>query len=279
MSARERQSLNSDCGGATEFLYRTAPGRALLKILVARRLSRAVGFVLDRGLSRAFIKPFIRGNGIDLTDFKQERYKSFNGFFTRDVKTGARPLAKDGLISPCDGLLTVFDINDKTRFSVKGRTYSVFELLRDEKLAAEYAGGVCMVFRLRVQDYHHYCYIDNGIKGRNVYIKGVLHTVRPVACGETDVYKENCREYTVMETDNYGKVVQIEVGAMLVGRICNLHGEGRISRGAEKGRFEFGGSTIIMLFKKDTVKPDGEFIKNSAAGYETRVKIGERIGK
>ncbi len=279
MIKREKQTLNSGDNGFLEFLYKTRSGRMLLKLLTVRWISKTAGYVLDRGISKIYIKPFIRKNGIDLTDFEDEKYASFNEFFTRRVKNASRPVADDGLISPCDGWLTVHDIDNTTRVKIKGRTYSISELLCNEELAKEFTGGQCLVFRLTVSNYHHYCYIDSGTKGENIFIKGVMHTVQPIACGETDVYKENCREYTIIDTESFGKVIQIEIGAMMVGRICNLHGAGKCGRGEEKGKFEFGGSTIVLLMKKGTAEIDSEFNINTAEGFETAVKYGEKIGE
>ena len=111
-----------------------------------------------------------------------------------------------------------------------------------------------------------------------MFIKGRLHTVQPAALEKKRVFTENCREYTVLETEHFGAVTQVEVGAMMVGRIVNLHGEHSFKRGEEKGRFEFGGSTIIVLVEKGKVVPDAELGENTAAGKETIVKCGERIG-
>jgi phosphatidylserine decarboxylase len=96
--------------------------------------------------------------------------------------------------------------------------------------------------------------------------------------GEYNIYKRNCREYTVMETQNFGRAVQVEVGAMMVGKIKNFHGAHSFKRGEEKGMFEFGGSTIVLLFAKDTVKLDDDIVRNSASDVETIVKYGEKIG-
>ena len=74
-------------------------------------------------------------------------------------------------------------------------------------------------------------------------------------------------------------MAQVEVGAMLVGRIVNYHGERAVKRGEEKGMFEFGGSTIVMLFEKDRIEIDSDILRNSANGDETIVKYGEKIGK
>jgi len=169
-------------------------------------------------------------------------------------------------------------VDGDSAFEIKGFRYTVETLLRDAALAKKYEGGLCFVLRLSVEDYHRYFYIDGGSKGENVFIKGKLHTVQPVALEKRRVFTENCREYTVMHTDNFGDVTQVEVGAMLVGRIVNDHGAGPCNRGEEKGRFEFGGSTIVLLTERGKVKPDEELLSNTRAGDETKVKCGERLG-
>ena len=82
-----------------------------------------------------------------------------------------------------------------------------------------------------------------------------------------------------MHTKNFGDIVQVEVGAMMVGRIVNNHQEGAYKKGQEKGKFEFGGSTIVLLIEKDKVIFDEEFFINTSKDYETFVKCGESIGK
>jgi len=105
-----------------------------------------------------------------------------------------------------------------------------------------------------------------------------LHTVRPIALENGPVFTENCREFTVMKTRHFGKAVQMEVGAMLVGKIRNNHGKHRFKRGEEKGCFLYGGSTIILLLKKDAAIINSSIEKASASGFETRVRMGQRIG-
>jgi phosphatidylserine decarboxylase len=129
-----------------------------------------------------------------------------------------------------------------------------------------------------VNHYHRYCYIDDGKKGENVFIPGKLHTVRPIALRSVPVFTENCREYTLMDTENFGTVAQIEVGAMLVGKIANLHGSGHMTRGEEKGRFLYGGSTIVVLLQKDAVKLRDDLWEMTAKEEEVPVKMGECIG-
>lgn len=129
-----------------------------------------------------------------------------------------------------------------------------------------------------VSDYHRYIYIDDGCKSKNIHIQGIYHTVNPIALEKADIYKENTREFTVLHTKNFGKVIHAEVGAMLVGRIKNHHEKYKFSRGEEKGMFEYGGSTVVLIFPPDTVIPDSDILNNTNDGFETVVKIGERIG-
>lgn len=261
-------------------LYGSAGGRAMLKLLTAPVLSKAAGAFMDSPLSKPLIKPFIRRGGIDMSQFENRKFRSYNDFFTRRIRPGKRPvdMTPEHLISPCDSKLTVYRIDGRRTFRIKGSRYRVSDLLNNKFMAKRYSGGLCLIFRLEVDDYHRYCYIDGGIKTGNTYISGELHTVNPIALEKYNIYKRNCREYTTLHTNNFGDVVQVEVGAMMVGRICNNHHEARIYRGMEKGRFEFGGSTIVLLLEKGAAKIDSDILRNSSEGIETVVKFGEKIG-
>lgn len=261
-------------------LYGTVPGRIALKPLTAPFLSEIAGKFCDSAASQFMIVPFIKNAGIDMTEYELAAYRSYNEFFTRKIRKECRPvdMTPEHLISPCDSKLSIYKINQQSIFSIKNSFYSVGSLLKCGKLAEKYSGGYCMIFRLEVDDYHRYIYIDNGRKSGNRHIKGCYHTVNPVALETADVYKENTREITILHTENFGDVVQAEVGAMMVGRIVNHDGAGEIRRGDEKGMFEFGGSTVVLLFKEDMVIPDEDILKNTSDGFETIVKMGEKIG-
>ena len=262
-------------------LYGSVSGRVLLKLLTAPAVSAAAGKFMDSRLSKPLIPRFIRSSGIDTSQYIMWDFRSYNDFFTRAVKPEMRPVdfAPEHLISPCDSKLTAYKITKSSRFRIKDSWYSTADLLGgNDFLARRYDSGVCMIFRLEVDDYHRYCYIDSGRKTENTFVPGVLHTVNPIALEHYNIYKRNCREYTVLHTDNFGDVVQVEVGAMMVGRICNHHGEHSFVRGEEKGMFQFGGSTIVLLFEKDRILIDRDIARNSNEGTETVVKYGERIG-
>ncbi|MBE6760315.1 MAG: phosphatidylserine decarboxylase [Ruminococcaceae bacterium] len=282
MSSRVTSHPDNELSGAQKFFYCNRFGRLLLKgILVRPWVSKLAGWYMDGRMSTMHVKGFIRSNGIDMSDYPERKYRSFNDFFTRTVKEGARPINEDphALIAPCDARLSVYEIQPDSSFSIKGGRYTVAGLLRSEQLAKHYEGGLCLIFRLAVDNYHRYCYIDSGRKGTNVFLKGRLHTVHPVALKVCDIYKENSREYSILRTDNFGDVVQVEVGAMMVGRICNNHQEASFARGEEKGRFEFGGSTVVLLLQKGVAELDPEFAENTAQGLETAVRMGEAIGR
>lgn len=263
------------------FLYGTAAGRLLLRPLVSRPVSQLCGRFLDTGLSRPLIGPFARSAGIDTEEYELSGVRCFNDFFCRPLKPGRRPVDMDGaaLVAPCDGLLTAVEIRGDTVLPVKQSRYSLERLLGDRELAEEFRGGLCLVYRLCVEHFHRYCYFDGGRKGENVFLPGLLHTVRPVALAETPVFAENCREYTVIDTEHFGRAVQMEVGAMLVGRIVNDHPWPRsVTRGEEKGHFAYGGSTVIVLLKKDAAALRPDLLALSARGEELPVRMGERIG-
>ena len=265
---------------SVKFLYNTFLGNIILKFITQVWISKLVGWYLDSRLSKRRIKKYIKKNSIDMSLFIEREYKSFNDFFTREIKPEKRPFTQKDkeFPSPCDGKLTIYKIDENSEYNIKGYTYTVETLLKNKQLSEKYNGGYCVVIRLSVEDYHRYFYVDDCEKNKNVFIKGKLHTVQPYALEKKRVFSENCREYTVMNTKNFGTIVQVEVGAMMVGRIVNNHSSGNYKRGEEKGKFEFGGSTIVLLVEKDKVVFDEEFMINTNNSSETYVLCGECIG-
>ncbi len=262
------------------FLYTTKLGRTCLKFLVKPSVSKISGKFLNTRISSLMIKNFVKKNNIDMSEYEQRKFRSYNDFFTRKIVKGKRSVDMDekAFISPCDAKLTVYSIDDTSTFNIKDSYYTVKDLLGGNELYKEYQNGLCLIFRLAVDDYHRYCYVDNGTKSNNTFINGELHTVQPIALDNYNIYKRNCREYTILHTENFGDVIQIEVGALLVGKIVNFHNEYSFKKGEEKGMFEFGGSTIVLLVKENTINIDEDLIHNTEMGLETIVKYGERIG-
>ena len=262
------------------FFYNTLLGRILLKICTMKFISDIAGIYMNSRLSKYKIKKFIKDNKIKITDYEKTNYNSFNEFFTRKIISIKRPInmTKTAFISPCDSKLSVYTISNDLTLNIKNSYYTIDTII-DKKILKEYKEGYALVFRLSPTDYHRYCYIDSGYQEKNNKIKGILHTVQPIALKRYNFYKTNTREWTILHTNNFNEVVHIEIGAMTIGKIKNEHENYIFKKGEEKGYFEFGGSTIVLLVKKGIITIDEDILENSKNNIETYVKYGEKIGK
>lgn len=262
------------------FLYTNIFGRMLLKPLIQPQVSKLAGRYLSSAHSKWLISKFIERNEIDMDIYEECDYSSFNDFFTRKIKPDCRPVPEDldVLISPCDCLATVYPVQENTTFSIKNTEYTLRSLLRSPRLAKRFRGGYAYVLRLTVEDYHRYLYSVSGKQSKNYHIDGTFHTVNPIANDYLPIYKENTREYTVIHSKEFGDVLQMEVGALLVGKISNHKQSTVVTRGEEKGFFEYGGSTIVVLTQKGRVTPRSDLLTNSKNGYETKVLQAHPLG-
>ena len=265
--------------GMMNFLYGHAAGRAILNILLKAGLPKLMAAYLRSGLSKPMIGKYIKKYGIDPSEFEDVPYRSFSDFFIRKRKNPAFDADVSHLISPCDGLVSRFPISSDSAFEIKGSLYRIFDLMGDEDTAEKFTGGDCLIFRLRAQDYHRYCFIDSGYVHENRFFEGQLHSVQPISLLNYPVFRLNRRVCMVMDTDHFGTVAQIEVGAMAVGGIANPFENCRVEKGQEMGRFELRGSTIVMLFEKDRIKLLPELAEKLTNGKEAPVRYGEYIGK
>ena len=264
-----------------EVIYGHALTRMLLRPFLSPAVSDICGKFLSTRFSRRIIPSFVKKNHIDLSIYEKQEFDSYNAFFTRKIKAEQRPIndQKNVLISPSDGKVTAYPITQKGRFWIKHTQYTAAQLLKDERLAEHYMGGWIYVIRLTVDDYHRYCYVADGRKSRQRKIRGVLHTVNPVANDYYPIYKMNSREYCILKTKELGTILLMEVGALMVGKINNHEEDSaQVKRGNEKGMFEFGGSTIVVMTEPGMTKPDKDIIQNTKVQAETLIKMGEPIG-
>ena len=264
------------------FLYGTVPGRAVLKLLVQPGVSKLGGRLLSSRASRWIVPYYIKKHHINMKNIEVPRggFPSFNAFFTRRRRRRSCDLAGDHLISPCDGYLTVARMERGAVFSVKNTEFSVEDLLKDKGLAESFRGGTAFIFRLTPAEYHRYCYAADGDIIRAERIPGKLHCVRPIALRNVPVFVQNSREYQVIRTERFGTMVQMEIGALLVGKIKNdgrYLKSGSVQAGKEKGYFEFGGSTIVLLLQKDAVRVNTSLRDRKSVGGEIKVRMGEAI--
>lgn len=263
-----------------KFLYGNVVGRFILKLFTMKWFTNLGALYMRSSLSKLRIKKFIKQNNINMEDYVMDNYKCFDEFFIRKIKEDKRPLNLDNnlLLSPCDSKLSVYKIDDDTILNIKNSSYTIGELLNDNELAKSYKGGYCLVFRLCVDDYHRYHYIDDGINMYTKKINGIFHTVRPIAFKYKKVFSENSREYSLLKTNNFGNVIQMEVGALLVGKICNLDKK-EFKRGEEKGYFRFGGSTIVLLFEPNKIIIDQDILDKTSKDIEVKIKLFDVIGR
>ncbi len=263
-----------------KFLYNNVFGRLILKLITLKFIVNLYAKYENSFLSKHKIKKFIKKNKINMDDYIEENYKSFNDFFIRKIKENKRITPKEKNIFPtvADSKLTVYKIDKTLKLNIKNSTYDIEELIKDKQTAKEYENGTCLVFRLCKDDYHHYIYPDNGQVTSNYHINGVLHTVQPIALKNYKVFAENDREVSILNTENFKELVYIEVGALNIGKIHNNKKENFL-KGEEKGYFSFGASTVIILLKEKTIEVDKDILKYSKEDIETRVLQGEQIGK
>ena len=288
-------------GGALDFLYGNVFGRILLKYVAAAPwFSRWRGGRRDRPESKDDILPFLEENRIDLSDggfgpgWQADGFATFNEFFTRQRDYGAyyAALREHGLLADpasereelpavADARLSVWPVGPDLAVPVKQSVYTLKELVGQRAHDIDltpFEGGHCLVFRLGVDDYHRYVFPDSGRLVRRYFIPGELHTVRPVS-ERYRVYARNARSVSILDTDHFGPLLTVEVGAMLVGHIVE-HPLPNITFDAlqEKGYFEFGGSTVLLVTGPN-VTIDTDLLDASARGDEVKVRLGEPVGR
>ena len=255
-------------GGST--LKKVYRNKLLTRIATSKFISKVYGIYNSSIFSKRKINKFLRENNIDLSLYEDKKYNSFNDFFIRKYK---EINFSEDFSSPCDAKLLVYKINDNLKVKVKDIEYSLEELFNDK--LTEFKDSYMFIYRLSLDDCHRYYYIDDGVLEKTIRIKGRLHTVSN-SSSKYRIYKENERIYSILNTKSFGKIVYMEVGALLVGKIIN-HNKKVFSRGEEKGYFLPGGSTIIILAKD--IKVDKDILEYSSKGIETVVKTGEKVGE
>jgi len=265
---------------------RTAVGNSKVKKLM-KYLTSKTGRKYDNPDSVKEIPNFIKFHDLNTAEILDPitSFKNFNEFFFRKLKPSARPVFEPtnpkNAVCPADCRLHVFPtLKIATELWIKGKNFQIGSLIQDEQLASQYEDGSLVIARLAPQDYHRFHVPVTGIIGPSKPIDGTYFTVNPIAIREdVDVYCENKRCVTQIDSEYFGKVLFISVGATLVGSINLTTTEGQhVQKGDEQGYFAFGGSTILLLFKKNTIQFDADLIINSAKPIETLVKVGTSLG-
>ena len=269
-------------------------------LLPKQALTRFAGFVASRErgwLTTEIIRRFVvkyQVNMGEALDSNIASYLTFNDFFTRALKPGARPLANAGLVCPVDGAISQFGaIKHDQLFQAKGHNYSTTALVGgDAALAAQYQDGSFATIYLSPKDYHRIHMPAGGRLTRMIYVPGDLFSVNPVtARGVPGLFARNERVVCVFESAR-GPFVLVLVGATIVGSMATVwHGvvnppRGKVVRewlypaagqseivlnqGDEMGRFLLG-STVVLLFPKGDLRFNPDWAPGRA------VRLGEAM--
>lgn len=264
------------------WLYYNPVGEATLWALAKRKLVSAIyGTMMDRPSSAKKIHPFIDDFDIDMSVTREQEFNSFNDFFTRKLKDDARPVDTNSksVVSPADGKILAYADISNTDFIIKGYRFDVSTFLNNPELAQKYRDGALLIIRLAPVDYHRFHFPVSGHVSPNTKIDGAYYSVNPFALRKkAEIFCLNKREYTILSNPLFGDVVVAEVGATMVGSIIQTFKGSSVNKGDEKGYFKFGGSTVVLLFTKSKIHIDEDLLINTSKGYETTVKMGERIG-
>ncbi|HXH29919.1 MAG TPA: phosphatidylserine decarboxylase [Bacteriovoracaceae bacterium] len=274
------------------FLYCSVAGQRIGSALTNKYFSKIYGSFQNLPTSHAKVRPFINKFNIPIDDYEsgsrqaldpRDSYRSFNEFFIRKFKPGKRDFVTQPGTMPAfaEARYVGFDaISDQGSYPVKGHFLKAKDLIGDEEYAKTFEGGPLLIARLCPVDYHRYHYPDNGKVLKHFRVKGVYDSVNPFALKyKNQIFIENERYVSILETEQFGKLAYIEVGALCVGRIVQSHPWGKsFNRGEEKGYFLFGGSTVIVLGEKGAWKPSRDISQNTENGIETYLHLGQEVG-
>jgi phosphatidylserine decarboxylase len=252
--------------------------RLLTQLSSRRTLSHLAGLLAKTRWSKRLIPLFVKAYGIcvDEAEWPPDAYPHLNAFFTRRLKQGARPIhpGEHIVVSPVDATITGMGvIGQNALIQVKGKSYSLAEMLQDASQTKRYERGHFLVLYLSPKNYHR---IHAPISGRIVHtmkINGTVYPVNPMGLRLIDsVLTRNERVITYIEHEGT-KVAVVKVGAMNVASIkwSDLLNSSWVTKGDELAFFEFG-STVVLLFERNTFCFDQELKE----GVE--VKMGQRIG-
>lgn len=272
--------------GYLKFLYYNPFGKLPLNLIVKRKfLTEYYGKQMNLKKSVAKIPSFIESTGIDISEAKKkmEEFTSFNDFFYRELKSGARNIDENQevITSPADGKILAFEnLEEDKKLYIKGEEFTLKEFFNSQKLSEKYKGGVFMIIRLAPVDYHRFHFPADGIISESNLIKGAYYSVSTHAIKKNfKILCENKREYSILKTKNFGDIAIFEVGATMVGGIEQTYTPNSlVKKGEEKGYFYFGGSTCVLIFEKGKVTIDRDILENTRKRIETKVYMGEKIG-
>lgn len=266
-------------GGALRFLYRTWFGQ-LFRFVASHPLCTKVwGYLHDRPSSKKSVAAFCQRYSINSDEFTKPitAYTSFNDFFVRHLKPASRPISASPAILPADARYLFFDNISENDFLVKGQRFNLHTFLLTE--SDRYIGGTGILARLCPIDCHRFVFPISGIATDSQRISGSYLSVNPIATHTLpEIFWTNVREVTFIESDQFGTVAMVEIGATNCASIVQTYTPGRIEKGQEKGYFRLGGSAIMLLFEKGRLNLSQDIQKLAKSGFEIYALYGQELG-
>ncbi|MDR2629174.1 MAG: archaetidylserine decarboxylase [Puniceicoccales bacterium] len=265
--------------------YSTAIGKLAVALLFKRKLfSVLFGKFASSPASRKKIEPFVKKYNLKSDSFEKKvsDFTSFNDFFIRKLKPLARPISPkpDTIIAPVDGRhLAYVNMKNLSPFFIKGEQLSVEDLIIDKVTAKKFTNGSILISRLSPIDYHRFHFPVTCVPNKTFLIRGEYSSIHPRAInGTLDIFLRNKKTSTLLHTKNCGDILMVEIGAMCVGSIRQTFVPKKPTlKGEEKGYFEFGGSTVILIFENGCVQFSDDILENTASGVETYVLMGDEV--
>jgi phosphatidylserine decarboxylase len=229
------------------------------------------------------IEPFVRKYHIDMNEFEPVKYRSFAEFFDRRFRPGVRkfPSAPGEMGAFAEARYFAWDrLEPEQQFPVKGYSLSAEQVLGNAQWAQPLIGGPILLVRLAPVDYHRVHYPDHGRTLGQARLGHRLWTVNWHALlNKQDILFSNERNINILETHYFGRLAFVEVGALSVGRIVQVHPlNAPFQRGDEKSIFRFGGSAIVVFGEPATWRPSEDILKHTKEGIETLVRLGDPVG-
>jgi phosphatidylserine decarboxylase len=228
------------------------------------------------------IEPFVRKYHIDMSEFEQADYPSYAAFFVRRFRPGVRKFPSDSgeMGGFAEGRYFGWShLRAEQKFPIKGHSLSAEHILGSAERARPFIGGPVFLTRLAPVDYHRVHYFDDGRTLDHDRLGSRLWTVNWHALqSKEDVLFVNERQINIIETQNFGRIAFVEIGAMTVGRVAQVHPlDAPFKRGQEKSIFKFGGSAIVMFGDPDKWIPSEDVLHHTEKGVEALVRLGETV--
>lgn len=253
------------------------------KIFVKKFLTNIAWKIADMKVSRKLIKWFVKKNCVDMSEYPEDFYKTFNEFFYRKINLKNRPLAQDpaAIISPADGCVLGFTDIWKNKLFIKNDYFDLHQLLLDKELYEEFENCSCVIIRLTPRDYHRFHFpIDwNILLERNIEWK--YYSVSKYAfIKKANILSQNKRFLTLINNEKMWNVVFIQVWATFVWSIIHNHLQTQnVLKWNEYWYFKFWWSSIVLLFRKWTVSISKDILENTQNWIETYLRMGEEIAR